>query len=108
MVTDPIIAGPQGPCALAQGEVGSAPAELHKIRPAGGIRRESICSSMCWIPGGTFRMGAADGYPEEAPVHTVSVSGFWMDPYTVTNAEFAGFVAATGYRTVAERPLDPA
>jgi formylglycine-generating enzyme required for sulfatase activity len=63
---------------------------------------------MRWIPGGTFRMGAEQSYPEEAPVHTVAVSGFWMDEHTVTNQEFAAFVEATGYRTVAERPLDPA
>jgi formylglycine-generating enzyme len=63
---------------------------------------------MRWIPGGTFRMGAEQSYPEEAPVHTVTVSGFWMDEHTVTDAEFAVFVAATGYKTVAERPLDPA
>jgi formylglycine-generating enzyme required for sulfatase activity len=63
---------------------------------------------MRWIPGGTFRMGAEQSYPEEAPVHSVTVGGFWMDEHTVTNAEFAAFVAATGYRTVAERPLDPA
>jgi len=63
---------------------------------------------MQWIPGGTFRMGANQSYPEEAPVHTVTVSGFWMDAHTVTNAEFTAFVQATGYRTVAERPLDPA
>jgi sulfatase modifying factor 1 len=62
---------------------------------------------MRWISGGAFRMGAEDAYPEEAPVHTVAVSGFWMDQYAVTNAEFAAFVATTGYRTLAERPLDP-
>ena len=53
-------------------------------------------------------MGADRSYPEEAPVHMVAVSGFWMDARTVTHAEFAIFVKATGYRTVAERPLDPA
>ena len=63
---------------------------------------------MQWIPGGTFLMGADGAYPEEAPAHAVTVSGFWMDAHTVTNAEFASFVHATGYRTVAERPLDPA
>jgi formylglycine-generating enzyme len=63
---------------------------------------------MRWIPGGTFRMGADGSYPEEAPAHTASVSGFWMDQHTVTNAEFAAFVDATGYRTVAERPPDTA
>src|SRR5271165_3731243 len=63
---------------------------------------------MRWIPGGMFRMGADQSYAEEAPVHTVAVSGFWMDEYAVTNAEFAAFVAATGYVTVAEQPLDSA
>ena len=42
--------------------------------------------NMVWIPGGTFLMGSNDHYPEEAPVHKVTVDGFWMDPYAVTNA----------------------
>jgi sulfatase modifying factor 1 len=63
---------------------------------------------MVWIPGGTFRMGSNDFYPEERPVHPVSVDGFWMDRYPVTNTEFRRFVDATGYRTVAERPPNPA
>ena len=71
-------------------------------------RREAALGSMRWIPGGAFRMGADDAYPEEAPVHTVVVAGFWIDPCAVTNGEFATFVAATGYRTVAEHPPDPA
>ena len=36
------------------------------------------------------------------------MDGFWIEPHQVTNAEFAAFVDATGYLTVAERPLDPA
>jgi formylglycine-generating enzyme len=63
---------------------------------------------MLWIPGGTFRMGSEEFYPEESPVHEVSVDGFWMDPYTITNEQFARFVEATGYATLAERPLNPA
>jgi sulfatase modifying factor 1 len=63
---------------------------------------------MVWIPGGTFRMGSEDWYPEERPVHPVSVDGFWMDDHQVTVAEFRRFVKATGYVTMAERPLDPA
>jgi formylglycine-generating enzyme len=63
---------------------------------------------MRWVPGGTFRMGDDNAYPEEAPAHKAAVSGFWIDEYVVTSANFAAFVAATGYRTVAERPLDPA
>ena len=63
---------------------------------------------MRWIPGGRFRMGSEDFYPDERPVHEVEVDGFWMDQHQVTNAEFRRFVKETGYVTVAERPLDPA
>jgi formylglycine-generating enzyme required for sulfatase activity len=63
---------------------------------------------MVWIPGGTFAMGSNDHYPEEAPVHPVTVAGFWIDQYQVTNAAFRRFVAATGYVTVAERVPDAA
>ena len=62
---------------------------------------------MTWIPGGTFTMGSDKHYVEEAPAHPVTVSGFYMDVHTVTNGDFARFVARTGYITVAERPLDP-
>ena len=63
---------------------------------------------MRWIDGGTFQMGSDAFYPEERPVHQVSVDGFWIDENPVTVAEFRTFVRATGYATVAERPLDPA
>jgi len=53
-------------------------------------------------------MGSSAHYPEEAPVRDVAVDGFWIDPCPVTNAEYADFVSATGYVTVAERALDPA
>jgi formylglycine-generating enzyme len=56
---------------------------------------------MVWIPGGTFRMGSDEHYPEEAPVHEETVGAFWMDRYAVTNAQFARFVEATGYVTLA-------
>jgi formylglycine-generating enzyme required for sulfatase activity len=61
-----------------------------------------------WIPSGTYRMGSDRHYPEEAPVRTVSVDGFWIDSCQTTNREFARFVEETNYVTVAERPLDPA
>ena len=63
---------------------------------------------MTWIPGGTFSMGSEDFYPEEGPVRRVEVDGFWMDRHPVTVAEFRRFVRATGYVSVAERPLDAA
>jgi formylglycine-generating enzyme required for sulfatase activity len=53
-------------------------------------------------------MGSDDHYAEEAPMHRVQVDGFGLDRHPVTNAQFAAFVEATGYTTVAERPLDPA
>jgi formylglycine-generating enzyme required for sulfatase activity len=62
---------------------------------------------MVWIPGGEFWMGSNDFYPEERPVHRVRVDGFWMDAHPITAGEFRRFVRATGYVTVAERPLDP-
>jgi formylglycine-generating enzyme required for sulfatase activity len=61
---------------------------------------------MAWIPGGTFLMGSDSHYPEEAPAHYVSVSGFWIDRCEVTNAEFRRFVAATSHVTLAERPAN--
>ncbi|MGV9798601.1 formylglycine-generating enzyme family protein [Mycobacterium sp. NPDC003449] len=60
------------------------------------------------LPGGPFRMGSTDFYPEESPVHEVTVEPFAIERHPVTNAQFAEFVSATGYVTVAERPLDPA
>ena len=62
---------------------------------------------MVWVPAGTFLMGSDRHYPEETPAHRVAVDGFWMDRYAVTNAEFARFVDATGYVTLAERPARP-
>ena len=60
------------------------------------------------IPGGEFLMGSERFYPEERPARRVAVDGFWIDRGPVTVAEFRRFVDATGYVTVAERPLDPA
>src|SRR5436853_2870820 len=63
--------------------------------------------SMLWIPGGTFRMGSDKHYPEEAPVHRVTVDGLRIDRTPVTNAQFRAFVAATGHVTFAEVAPDP-
>ena len=79
------------------------PAHVHMPTPVG----------MVWIPGGEFSMGApeADDHDDvgmkatvdSRPVHRVYVDGFFMDQTVVTNAQFAEFVKATGYVTVAER-----
>ena len=70
-------------------------------------RRPSPLIGMRQVPGGRFKMGSDHHYPEERPSHRVRVNPFWMDETAVTNAQFAAFVAATVYVTVAERPLDP-
>jgi formylglycine-generating enzyme len=70
-------------------------------------------AGMVWIPGGDFSMGGTLGSREEVcsrdavndavPVHRVHVNGFFMDATEVTNKQFAAFVKATGYVTVAEQ-----
>ncbi|MET0812336.1 MAG: formylglycine-generating enzyme family protein [Microbacterium sp.] len=60
------------------------------------------------IDAGVLRMGSGDFYPDERPVHEREVAAFFIDRYEVTNEDYAGFVDATGYVTVAERELDPA
>lgn len=60
---------------------------------------------MVWIPGGEFVMGTneTEAYSAEKPAVELKVEGFWMDTHEVTNAEFAEFVEATGYVTLAEK-----
>ncbi len=70
-------------------------------------------AGMAWIPGGEFSMGAQEmagmndvgmkATIDSRPIHRTYVDGFYMDKTDVTNAEFAKFVKATGYVTVAER-----
>ncbi|MDP2053719.1 MAG: formylglycine-generating enzyme family protein [Acidobacteriota bacterium] len=84
------------------------PTVENSSRPAGGPPE-----GMVWIPGGEFSMGAAEApgmnevgmqaTRDSRPIHRVYVDGFWMDATEVTNAQFATFVAATKYVTIAER-----
>ena len=59
------------------------------------------------LPGGTFLMGADPLLPDEGPPREVAVGPFRIDRTEVTNRQFAEFVRATGYVTLAERPADP-
>ncbi|OWK33148.1 formylglycine-generating enzyme family protein [Sphingomonas dokdonensis] len=63
---------------------------------------------MIQLDGGTFLMGSARFYPEEAPVRRVRVDPFAIDETPVTNADFEKFINETGYVTVAEIAPDPA
>lgn len=84
------------------------PTVLNKATP-----HRAAPPGMVWVPGGAFSMGSEDprampagGHESMAdarPIHRVYVDGFWMDKTDVTNAEFARFVKATGYVTLAER-----
>jgi len=95
-----------------------AQADAHAFAPTvpnAGPPPEPVPDGMVWIPGGEFSMGAADPLGQDAnavgmqatedsrPIHRVRVGGFWMDRTEVTNRQFAAFVEATGYVTVAER-----
>jgi formylglycine-generating enzyme required for sulfatase activity len=62
---------------------------------------------MVFVEGGTFPMGSDRHYPEEAPVHRVTVSPFFIDRTPVTNRQFREFVNATNYVTFAEIAPDP-
>ena len=82
-------------------------------RPNPGTAAFEAPEGMVWIPGGEFSMGAQDppamdevgmqATGDSRPVHRVYVNAFWMDKTDVTNEEFARFVLATKYNTVAER-----
>lgn len=65
---------------------------------------------MVWVTGGTFNQGAVSqdkmAMRHERPANAVTVDGFFMDVTEVTNAQFKKFVAATGYKTIAERAID--
>lgn len=81
-----------------ENELASKDAELHHDSTA-----------MVRIPAGGFWMGASEdslALAREYPRHRVNVDAFLMDVYEVTNTAFAEFVTATGYQTVAERPLN--
>ncbi len=75
---------------------------------AGALAEEKPMPEFVEIKGGTFMMGDTRHYREETPVHRVTVSSFAISRTEITNAQFAAFVAETGYVTSVERPLDPA
>lgn len=85
--------------------IGMAIALLFIIPPAGATQNPCP-QGMVMIPAGTFTMGSDNsGFVEERSAFDVTVSSFCIDKYEVTNAQFTAFVKATGYVTVAERPL---
>ena len=100
---------PENPITLCSGAACRVPTRAMVMQTAvvSGVSREQTTAGMVAIKGGSFQMGST-AFPDAKPVHAVTVNSFWMDAHEVTNAQFAAFVKATGYVTVAERPLNPA
>ncbi|MEM6454680.1 MAG: SUMF1/EgtB/PvdO family nonheme iron enzyme [Acidobacteriota bacterium] len=55
-------------------------------------------SAMVFVPGGTYVMGSENGDDDEKPVHSVTLSPFWIGRYPVTNAQYRLFVEAIDHR----------
>ncbi|MBI3484359.1 MAG: formylglycine-generating enzyme family protein [Acidobacteria bacterium] len=110
LATNPVASADPTPSVAAVAPSAFQPTIVNPAAPS-----ESTPAGMVWIPGGEFSMGAADpsgvdqnkvgmqATTDSRPVHRVYVDGFFMDTTDVTNAQFAAFVKATGYVTVAER-----
>lgn len=86
----------------------SAEAAANSAQPAQEARSCAVASGEVQIPGGRFLMSAHPERDEEGPAREVAVETFSIDRTEVTNAQFAEFVNATGYVTLAERAPDPA
>ena len=99
-------------CSLMLSACGQAPSPVSTPPAVASAKPAAACIAVdgaaVWIPGGRFEMGSERAYAEEGPVRPVTVAGFWLERHEVTNAQFAQFVDATGYVTVAERPVDAA
>lgn len=89
------------------GACSQTPAEPAEENAAAASCIDAAANMRIAIPAGRFVMGANPRYPEEGPAREVSVLAFAMDAHEVTNAEFAAFVEATGYVTLAEQEPPP-
>jgi formylglycine-generating enzyme required for sulfatase activity len=66
-----------------------------------------ITDMMVEIPAGPFILGNEDSDPNEAPAQEMDLPAFMIDTFEVTNADFAGFAAASGYTTYRELEASP-
>jgi sulfatase modifying factor 1 len=100
------------PCCAAQRRAtdGAALESVNSVKKD-GLKPKSPASwqeqDMIFLPGGSFLMGTndRDGFASdgEGPVREIRLSPFYIDPYTVSNADFARFVEATNYITESEK-----
>lgn len=99
-------------CCSLTGRVDAFPAAdrkfldaVDRVGPAPSSARDALLDRLVEIPGGFFEFGARRSqYPADldSPRQRVKIAPFRISPTAVCNREFADFVAATGYRTVAE------
>ncbi|WP_420146827.1 formylglycine-generating enzyme family protein [Spirosoma sp.] len=97
------------PIARCEGPLCKIPSRTAMVR-SGSLAEPATdqgTAGMVLVQGGNFQMGSNE-FADARPVHSVKVAPFWMDTHEVTNTEFEKFVKATGYVTIAERPLNPA
>ncbi|MGY4691419.1 formylglycine-generating enzyme family protein [Salibacterium sp. K-3] len=96
----------QSPCCSASRSPNDVKSDKDPVKQENLPVKKADRADMVYIPGGRFLMGTNDeeGFPAdgEGPVHEVSVDSFYIDPFAVTNEDFARFVEETRYTTEAE------
>ena len=106
--TNPKVCCEKSKAELIISNTGNTKSEIEPSRIINLVKNETN-DSMVFIKGGVFLMGASDrkmALKREFPQHMVKVNSFYMDVHEVTNAQFSKFVEATGYITVAEKPVN--
>ncbi|WP_406691351.1 ergothioneine biosynthesis protein EgtB [Saccharopolyspora sp. ID03-671] len=84
---------------LATHQLRDGPPALH-AEPPPAAPAEALPGEV-FVPGGPFTMGTSTeawALDNERPAHEVHVDAFYLDTTPVTNAEFARFIDAGGYR----------
>lgn len=67
--------------------------------------KDDLLRHVVRIPAGEFLMGSEDADKDERPVHPVFLDEYFISTKAVTEAEYARFVRATGYRPITVREL---
>ena len=47
-----------------------------------------------WVPGGSFYMGSKSGFEDQQPRHKVTIDGFWMGKYEVTQKQWVAIMGS--------------
>lgn len=90
-----------GETMLATHQLRSGPAVLDAPAPPPAPADAAALPREVLVPGGPFTMGTSTepwALDNELPAHEVPVAPFWLDTVPVSNARYADFIAAGGYR----------